>query len=84
MTTTKSETNTLSVQTREILSEFTGGSASNVEMMIGIGLVKDTEAVFFQYLDNDAAPQALVLPSGNSSNNASAASPVTKTSSIND
>ena len=32
--------------------------------MIGIGLVKDSEAVFFQYVGEDRAPQALMMPSG--------------------
>ena len=33
-------------------------------MMIGIGLVKDTDAVFFQYLGEEQTPSALMLPSG--------------------
>ena len=41
-----------------------GGSTSDVEMMIGIGLVKDSDAVFFQYLGDEQTPQALVMPSG--------------------
>ena len=41
-----------------------GGSSSDVEMMIGIGLVKDSDAVFFQYLGEEQQPKALVLPSG--------------------
>jgi hypothetical protein len=41
-----------------------GGSSSDVEMMIGVGLVKDSDAVFFQYLGEEQQPQALVLPSG--------------------
>ena len=32
--------------------------------MIGIGLVKDSDAVFFQYIGEDNEPTALVLPSG--------------------
>ena len=46
-----------------LIAEFTGGSSGDVEMMIGIGLVKDSDAVFFQYMGDDAQPQALVLPS---------------------
>jgi len=46
-----------------IIEEFGGSSANNVEMMIGVGLAKDTEAVFFQYL-GDGQEQAMMLPSG--------------------
>lgn len=46
-----------------IVSEV-GGSESNVDMMIGIGLVKDSEAVFFQYLGDEQTPSALMMPSG--------------------
>ena len=47
-----------------LLAEFAGGSSSDVAMMIGIGLVKDTDAVFFQYLGEEQTPSALMLPSG--------------------
>ena len=47
-----------------ILAEISGGAQPAVEMMIGIGLVKDSEAVFFQYLGDDRVPQALMMPSG--------------------
>jgi hypothetical protein len=57
-------TTALSIDTTSVLAEFTGGSSSNIAMMIGIGLVKDSEAVFFQYLGDDQTPQALMLPSG--------------------
>ena len=33
-------------------------------MMIGVGLVKDSEAVFFQYLGEEQTPSALMMPSG--------------------
>ena len=62
MTTTPNEA-TLS-ETSAVLAEFSGGSAGDVSMMIGIGLVKDTDAVFFQYLGEEQTPQALMLPSG--------------------
>ena len=52
------------VDNTAVLSEFTGGSSSDVAMMIGVGLVKDTEAVFFQYLGDEQTPSALMLPSG--------------------
>ena len=50
--------------TTSIVAEFAGGSQSDVSMMIGIGLVKDSEGVFFQYIGDDQAPSALMLPSG--------------------
>ena len=57
-------TTSLSVDTSSVLAEFTGGQSTDIAMMIGIGLVKDSEAVFFQYLGDDQTPQALMLPSG--------------------
>jgi hypothetical protein len=56
-----SDNNTLAT-TNTILAEFTGGSSSEVEMMIGIGIVKDSDAVFFQYLGDEMQPQALTMP----------------------
>jgi len=47
-----------------ILAEFTGGSTTDVAMMIGIGLVKDSDAVFFRYLGEEQPAQALSYPSG--------------------
>ena len=47
-----------------VLAEFTGGSTTDVAMMIGIGLVKDSDAVFFQYLGEEQPAQALSYPSG--------------------
>jgi len=32
-------------------------------MMIGVGIVKDSDAVFFQYVGGENAPQALTMPS---------------------
>ena len=58
---------TSAIQTTDnaaLLSEFSGGSSTDVAMMIGVGLVKDTEAVFFQYLGDAQQPSALMLPSG--------------------
>ncbi len=48
--------------TNTLLAEFTGGTSGEVEMMIGIGLVKDSDAIFFQYLGEEQQPQALVQP----------------------
>lgn len=50
--------------TSALVADFAGGATSDVEMMIGIGLVKDSDAVFFQYLGDDAEPAALMLQSG--------------------
>lgn len=47
-----------------LINEFAGGTSSDVSMMIGIGLVKDSEGVFFQYLGEEQQPSALMLPSG--------------------
>ena len=46
------------------LTDFTGGAESDVAMMIGIGLVKDSPAVFFQYLGDEQTPAGLTMPSG--------------------
>jgi hypothetical protein len=51
-------------ETAALVSEFAGGSSSDVSMMIGVGLVKDSEGVFFQYLGEEQQPSALMLPSG--------------------
>ena len=53
-----------SPSTSALVADFAGGASSDVEMMIGIGLVKDSDAVFFQYIGEDNEPSALVLPSG--------------------
>ena len=49
-----------------LVTEFCGGSSSmtamDVAMMIGVGLVKDSDAVFFQYLGDDQKPRALTIP----------------------
>ena len=47
-----------------LLAEFAGGSSTDVAMMIGVGLVKDSEGVFFEYIGEDIQPAALMLPSG--------------------
>ena len=54
----------LATSTSAIVSEFTGGSSSNVAMFIGIGLVKDSDAVYFQYQNEGEQPVALLQPSG--------------------
>ena len=46
--------------TSALVAEFAGGAASDISMMIGIGLVKDSDAVFFQYQGEGIEPLALV------------------------
>ena len=47
-----------------LLNEFAGGATGEFDMMVGVGLVKDTDAVFFEYLGDDTEPAALMLKSG--------------------
>ena len=54
---------TSSIVASEFVTELMS-SEPTVDMMIGIGLVKDTDAVFFQYLGEEQQPAALMLPSG--------------------
>lgn len=58
-------TNTIvpAVDTASIVAEFSGGSAPTVDLMIGVGLVKDSEAVFFQY-EGDDKTTALMQSNG--------------------
>ena len=39
-----------SVETASIIAEFGGQATQSVDLMIGIGSVKDSEAVYFQYV----------------------------------
>ena len=48
------------VSTTSIVSEFAGGQSSNVAMTIGIGLNKDSDAVYFRYAD-EAGEQPIAL-----------------------
>ena len=48
--------------TADITADFIGGDQADVSMMVGIGIVKDSDAVFFQYVGNDQPPVALVKP----------------------
>ena len=47
-----------------LVAEFVGGTTSQVDMMVGIGVLKDSDAVFFQYLGDSNEPAALMLQSG--------------------
>jgi len=49
--------------TADITTEFIGGDQPDVSMMVGIGIVKDSDAVFFKYLGEDQQPEALMKPS---------------------
>ena len=57
-------TNLATYDNAAMVAEFAGGTSTDVSMMIGIGLVKDSEAVFFQYLGEEQTPSALMMPSG--------------------
>ena len=50
-------------QATSLIAELVSEQQSDVDMMIGIGLVKDSDAVFFQYV-GDKEIQALMLPTG--------------------
>ena len=50
--------------TAALVAEVGGSSSNQVDIMIGIGLVKDSEAVFFQYVGEDGNSQALVRDNG--------------------
>ena len=56
---------TIATPNSSVLTEFTGGTGMEQEiaMMIGVGVVKDSDAVFFQYLGNEQQPAALTVPS---------------------
>ena len=62
--TSKKHMTTLTNPSAALVSEFCGGTSStmDVAMMIGVGLVKDSDAVFFQYLGEDQKPRALTIP----------------------
>ena len=54
----------LSTTGTALVEEFSGGTTGEVDMMIGVGLVKDTDAVFFEYLGDDTEPAALMRKTG--------------------
>jgi len=53
----------LSADTAAIVAQFGGQQQSTVDMMIGVGVVKDSEAVYFKY-EGDDQTTALVQASG--------------------
>jgi hypothetical protein len=56
---------TIAPASTSVLAEFVGGGdmQQDIAMMIGVGVVKDSEAVFFQYMGEEQPPVALTLPS---------------------
>jgi hypothetical protein len=54
---------TTSALATELLTDMVT-TDSGIDMMIGIGLNKESDAVFFQYLGEEQKPSALMLPSG--------------------
>lgn len=54
---------TTSALATELIGDLVA-SDSSIDMMIGIGLNKESDAVFFQYLGEEQTPSALMLPSG--------------------
>lgn len=53
----------ISTSSNALLSELSGGSAPQVDYMFGIGLVKESDAVYFQYLGDDSK-EAFVYENG--------------------
>ena len=57
-------TMTIAPSNSSVLAELTGpGTDHDIAMMIGIGLNKESDAVFFQYLGEEQKPAALTIPS---------------------
>ena len=56
-------TQTISADTSAIVAELCGQATTEVSVMIGIGLTKDSDAVYFQYVGDDKT-QALVKDNG--------------------
>lgn len=52
-----------SVDSSALVAEFAGSSSSSYDILVGVGLVKDSEAVFFQYKGDDQK-EALVQSNG--------------------
>lgn len=53
----------ISTSSNALLSELSGGVAPQVDYMFGIGLVKESDAVYFQYLGDDSK-EAFVYQNG--------------------
>jgi hypothetical protein len=56
---------TMLVDSSAIVADLvSGGEAPEINMMIGIGVVKESEAVLFHYIGNDEKPAALMTKAG--------------------
>jgi hypothetical protein len=56
---------TMLVDSSAIVADLvSGGEAPEINMMIGIGVVKESEAVLFHYIGNDEKPVALMTKAG--------------------
>lgn len=53
---------TMTIAPASLVAEFAGGTSNDVDMMIGVGVVKDSDAVYFQYLGEEQTPRALTVP----------------------
>ena len=53
---------TISTPAASVLSQFTGGVSVDYDLMIGVGLDKDSDAVFFQYVGDEGKYIALTVP----------------------
>ena len=53
---------TMTIAPASLVAEFAGGASNDVDMMIGVGVVKDSDAVYFQYLGEEQTPRALTVP----------------------
>jgi hypothetical protein len=54
---------TMLAESSAIVAELvSGGEAPEINMMIGVGVVKDSEAVLFHYVGKEELPQALMHP----------------------
>ena len=57
---------TITPAATSVLADMMGGGSGtdrDIAMMIGIGLNKESDAVFFQYLGEEKQPAALTIPS---------------------
>ena len=52
----------MTIAPASLVAEFAGGTSNDVDMMIGVGVVKDSDAVYFQYLGDEQTPRALTVP----------------------
>jgi len=53
-----------STETTSCLANFIGEAQVEITAMIGVGVVKESDAVFFQYIGDNQPPQPVTLPSG--------------------